>query len=364
MRRGQPDFVIFLVTLALVGLGLIMVFSASMAKANELYGDAAYFFKRQFLWALLGGAAMLVTMRVDYRRYRELAGPLLLVTVILLLVVLLPGVGREVHGSRRWLGFGSLGLQPSELAKLAVVVYAAVGLARRPDQVGRFVTGILPWIALISVLFLLVLQQPDLGTAIAIAGSLFFLLFMAGARLGHLGALVAAALPVLAWAVVSAEYRLRRLIAHLRPFDDPLGSGFHIIQSLYALGTGRIFGVGLGQSVQKYFYLPEQHTDFIFAILGEELGLIGGLVVILLFVVFAWRGYRAALTAPDTLGCLLAAGMTTMVVLQAVINIGVVTATLPITGIPLPFVSFGGNSLLFSMMGVGVLLNVSRYGKG
>jgi len=361
MRKGPADFGIFLLTVALVGLGVVMVFSASSPKAFEMYGDAYYFLKRQLVWALLGGAAMLVVMRIDYWHWRRWAGPVFALAVLLLVLVLLPAVGRQVHGARRWVGYGNLAFQPSEFAKLAVMLYAAVGLARRPERVRRFVPGVLPWVGLTGVLFLLVLGQPDLGTAVAIGGSVFLLLFVAGARLGHLAGVVAAALPVLAWAVVSAEYRWRRLIAHLRPFDDPLGSGFHIIQSLYALGSGGIFGVGPGRSLQKHYYLPEQHTDFIFAILCEELGLIGGLTVIMAFCLFAWRGYRVAMTAPDTLGCLLAAGITSMVMLQAAINIGVVTATLPITGIPLPFISFGGSSLVFTMMGVGVLLNVSRH---
>ena len=360
-RPGSPDPYLFLIAITLASLGLIMIISAGLTRAEALYGDPVFYLRRQGLWSLIGLGAMAIGMRVDYRMYRKGAAPIMLGAIVLLVAVLLPGMTQAGTGARRWMDLGVLAFQPSEAAKLAVVIYAAAGLSGHPERLERFTTGVLPWAGLAGTMFLLILAQPDLGTAIHIAAILFFLLFMAGARLGHLAILVAAAVPGLVWAVLSAEYRLERLLIFLRPFDDPSGAGFQIIQSLYALGSGRIFGVGLGQSSQKDFYLPEQHTDFIFAILGKELGLVGGTFVLLLFVGLAWRGYLVAVKAPDTLGSLLAAGVTTMIMLQATMNIGVVTNTLPITGIPLPFLSFGGSSLVTCMAGVGILLNVSRY---
>ncbi|HCC33092.1 MAG TPA: putative lipid II flippase FtsW [Clostridiales bacterium] len=360
-RPGSPDPSLFLIAITLASLGLIMILSASLVKAEAWYGDPAFYLRRQLLWLLIGLGALVIGVRVDYRIYRRWATPIMLGTTLLLVAVLLPGVAQAGTGARRWMDLGILAFQPAELAKLAVVIYAAVGLSGHPERLGRFTTGILPWVGLMGAMSLLILAQPDLGTAIHMAAILFFLLFMAGARPGHLGILAAAAVPAVGWAVVTAEYRLERLLAFLRPFDDPLGAGFQIIQSLYALGSGGIFGVGLGRSVHKHFYLPEQHTDFIFAVLAEELGLVGGAFVLLLFLGFAWRGYLVAVKAPDTLGSLLAAGVTSMIMLQATMNIGVVTHTLPITGIPLPFLSFGGSSLVTCMAGVGILLNISRY---
>jgi cell division protein FtsW len=362
-RPASPDFSIFLLALTLAGLGLVMILSASLVKAEALYGDPAHYFRRQLLWLLIGMGALAIGVRVDYHRYRRWAAPIMLGAILLLVGVLLPGVAQPGTGARRWVDLGILAFQPSELAKLAVVIYAAVGLSVHPERLGRFTSGVLPWVGLLGVMFLLILAQPDLGTAIHLAGVLFFLLFMAGVRPGHLGILVAGAVPVGIWAVLTAEYRLERLLAFLRPFDDPLGAGFQTIQSLYALGSGGIFGVGLGRSVHKHFYLPEQHTDFIFAVLGEELGLVGGAFVLLLFLGLAWRGYLVAVRATDNLGSLLAAGITTMILLQATMNIGVVTNTLPITGIPLPFLSFGGSSLVTSLAGVGIVLNISRYSR-
>lgn len=362
-RRGSPDPYIFLIAITLLGLGLVMILSASLVKAEAWYGDPTFYLRRQVLWAVIGLVIMAIGVRVDYHLYRKWAAPFMVAALILLVAVLLPGVAQPGTGARRWIDLGALAFQPAELAKLAAIIFVAVGLAGRPERIGRFATGVLPWVGLGGAIFLLILAQPDLGTAIHIAATLFSLLFMAGARPGHLALLVVAALPALVWAVLSAEYRLARVLTFLRPFDDPLGAGFQIIQSLYALGSGRIFGVGLGRGVQKHFYLPEQHTDFIFAVLGEELGLVGGTFVLLLFLGFAWRGYLAAVNAPDTLGSLLAAGITTMIMLQATMNIGVVTNTLPITGIPLPFLSFGGSSLVTCMAGVGILLNISRHGR-
>ncbi|HCW51143.1 MAG TPA: stage V sporulation protein E [Clostridiales bacterium] len=361
MSRRRPDYAIIVCVATLLAIGLVMVFSSSSVRAYVDFGDSYYFLKRQLAWTILGLGAMYVMMRVDYWEVRRHARLLFFISLLACLVVLIPGVGREAGGARRWIGFGSLQFQPSELIKLTIVVYMAWALSRTPERIRDFVRGVLPYVLLAGLVFFLILQQPDLGTAVAITMTVMVMIFLAGARLGHLLGLLAAAVPVVMLAIWSEEYRRRRLLAFLDPFADPHGSGFHIIQSILAIGSGGLFGLGLGRSRQKFFYLPAEHTDFIFAILGEELGFIGGLFVISLFLLLAWRGFRTAMSAPDTFSSLLAAGVTTLIVMQALLNIGVVSGILPITGIPLPFVSFGGSSLVFTMAGVGMLLNVSRY---
>lgn len=361
MARRPPDYAIISCVATLLAVGLVMVFSSSSVRALADTGDAYYYLKRQLLWSLLGLGAMLVMMRIDYWNVRRWARPFFFLSFLTLVVVLIPGVGKTAGGARRWIGYGIAQFQPSELIKLAVVVYMAWALSRDPERVKNFSRGVLPYVLLLGILFFLILQQPDLGTAVAVAGTVVVMLFVAGARLGHLAGLGLAAVPVLAYAVMGAEYRRSRFLAFLDPFADPQGSGFHIIQALYAIGSGGLFGLGLGNSRQKFFYLPAEHTDFIFAILGEELGFVGAVFVIGLFAVLAWRGYRTAMAAPDTFSALLAAGLTTMVVLQALLNIGVVSGVLPITGVPLPLVSYGGSSLVPTLAGLGILLNISRY---
>jgi cell division protein FtsW len=345
---------------ALLGLGLIMIFSASSNKTFVNMGDPYYYLKRQALWAVIGFAGMLVAANFDYWRLRPLAKVILASSLCLLLVVLIPGVGSGPSGTRRWIELGFIRIQPSEYQKLALAIFLAF-LLSQPGRSRSLRHGILPVIALAAGVFGLILLQPDLGTAVACGLTVAAVLFVAGAHLGHLAGLGLLTVPVMYLAIFSADYRRRRFLAFLNPWADPLDTGFHIIQSLYALGSGGLFGLGLGQGRQKFFYLPEQHTDFIFSVLGEEMGFIGAVVVVALFAFLAWRGYRIAVRAPDAFGCLLAAGVTSMVVLQAAVNIGVVTASIPITGIPLPFVSFGGSSLVFSMAGIGMLLNISRH---
>ncbi len=361
LRRKPPDFALFLTAAILLGIGVVMVFSSSYVKADRLYGDPYYYLKRQVAWAGVGLVAMLVALNLDYWHLRRWARPILVLGIVLLVMVLVPGVGRAAGGARRWLGFGPVSFQPSEFMKLAVVIWLSASLTARGARLRQFSQGTLPYMVLLALIFGLVLLQPDLGTAVAIGGTSFLLLFCAGVPVVHLLAAGGIGLVGVAWAIVTEEYRLRRFLAFLDPFADPLGSGFHIIQALYAIGSGGLFGLGLGNSRQKFFYLPEQHTDFIFAILSEELGFIGGVTVLGLYFFLAWRGFRIALAAPDTFSTLLAAGVTGMLILQIIVNIGVVTATLPITGIPLPLLSFGGSSLVFSLAGIGILMNISRY---
>lgn len=361
VRRKAPDFIIFVAVTILLGIGVVMVYSASAVKAYSTYGDGQYFLKRQLLWALAGLIAMVVAMNFDYWILRKFAKLGIVVSLLLLVAVLIPGIGREVNGATRWIPLGGFNLQPSEVTKLALLLFMADSLARQGKRLQSFVRGLVPYLGLIGVIFLLVLKEPDLGTALATSATAVVVLLVAGVRFQQVLGVGAVVAPALVYVAMSEPYRKARLLSFINPWADKLNTGYHIIQSLYALGSGGIFGLGLGKSRQKFFYLPEQHTDFIFAILGEELGYIGCLVVLGLFFLFLWRGYRVALNAPDTFSSLLAAGITTLVGLQALMNIAVVTASIPITGVPLPFISYGGSSLLFSLCGIGVLLNISRY---
>ena len=357
----DPDYLVFFVVVALLGIGIVMVFSASVVRSLTQYGDRYYFLKRQLIWAVLGLGALLFFMNSNYRALKQVALPIFLVSILLLVLVIIPGVGRVVNDARRWLGFGTLVFQPSEVIKLTLVIFLAAMLSQKKDQLALFFRGLMPHLILVGLIFGLILRQPDLGTGLAIVGTAALMLFIAGARIWHMGGLGLAALPVLAWAVKAEDYRMDRLTSFLDPWADPGDTGYQIIQALYALGSGRLIGLGLGYGRQKFLYLPEAHTDFIFAIIGEEMGFLGAITVICLFAVFAWRGFRIAATSQDNFGCLLAAGITTMITLQAIINLGVVTASIPITGIPLPFISSGGSSLVFTLAGVGILLSVSRY---
>jgi cell division protein FtsW len=352
---------LFAAAVALVAAGVVMVYSASAIVAHDRFGDSAFFFKRQAVWAVLGMAALAVTQRIHYARLRRLTPLLLFLTVAALVLVLVPGIGRVAGGARRWIAIaGPFAFQPAEGAKLALVLYLAHVLTSRGRADTVQAAG--PPLLITALCAGLLLLQPDMGTALLLGVVALSLLFVGGVRPLHLLGLSAATVPLLTVAVLGEEYRRQRILAFLNPWRDPQGAGFHIIQSLLALGSGGLLGLGLGNSRQKFFYLPEQHTDFIFAIVGEELGLIGAVAVLALFALLAVRGFRVAREAPDRYGSLVASGVTLMIVLQAIMNVGVTTGVLPITGVPLPFVSFGGSSLLFTLIGVGILLNISQYG--
>ncbi|WP_408955844.1 stage V sporulation protein E [Natroniella sp. ANB-PHB2] len=361
MQRKAPDFVIFFVMIVLLGIGVAMVFSATSILAYQRFGDSFRYLKRQLGWSVLGITAMTTFMNIDYHRYLKWAPKILLVSIISLILVLIPGVGHVIGGSRRWFIILGLRIQPSEIAKVALVIYLARYLSLKNNRIKYFFKGLLPPLVILGVVFLLILLEPDLGTAATIAGTSVVMLIAAGASYLHLGSLVAMGIPGLLYMIISEPYRRDRLLAFLDPWQDPLDTGFHIIQSLYALGSGGLFGMGLGRSRQKFFYLPEPGTDFIFAVLGEELGFIGTFIIVTLFFLFAWRGLQIALYAQDLFGSILAVGITTMITLQAVINIGVVTGSMPVTGITLPFISYGGSSLVIMLSGVGILLNISRF---
>ena len=359
-RKLRPDTWLFGGAVVLLSVGVVMVYSASAIVAAERFHDPYFFLKKQVFWALLGALALWLALRLDYRRLEGLVVPLLLVAGVLLVLVLVPPLGQAINGTRRWIRLGPVSFQPAELAKLALVVYLAAFLARRRDALGDFRRGLLPPLAVAGVLAALVLAQPDLGSCLTLVALTFALLFLAGGRVRHLALVLAPALPLLAVAVWAAPYRIRRVTTFLDPWSDPRGSGFQIIQSWLAFGNGGLLGQGIGGSQQKLFYLPEAHTDFIFAIVGEELGLVGALAIVGLFVVLAWRGLRIGLRAPEPFGAYLALGITLLIATQAIVNLGVVTGLLPTKGLPLPFISFGGSALLVTMLATGVLLNISQ----
>jgi cell division protein FtsW len=359
-RLAAPDSVLLAAVAALVAIGLIMIYSASSATAEATYRDNAYYLKRQALWLLVALVCAFFAYRIDYRKFRKLAPVGVGLAFVALIGVLVPHVGQISGGSRRWLGAGAISFEPSELAKVALVVFLAAKLSAIGEHARSLVRGVVPCLFVTCALAVPILLEPDMGTASLLVFTAFGMLFCAGARLEHLVMCAFSMLPVVLLAIGSSAYKRARIFAFLDPWKDPQNTGFHIVQSLLALGSGGVLGLGLGASRQKFFYLPEQYTDFIFAILGEELGLLGALGVVALFVIFAFRAVRIALAAPDRFGLLLALGCTLLIVIQAFVNIGVVTSSWPVTGVPLPFVSFGGTSLVVSLTAVALIVNVGR----
>jgi cell division protein FtsW len=304
---------------------------------------------------------MIFMMKYDFWKLKRWSYILITAAIVSLVLVLTP-LGSSRLGAQRWIDFGFFDFQPSELAKLCVIVFVAFSLSQKRQKVQNFRDGVLPYLFIIALFAGLILAEPDLGTAITLVGTVFIMLFCAGVKISSLLTVGVLGIGAVLAAIFSEEYRRERFLAFLHPESDPSGSGWHILNSLMSLGSGGLLGTGLGQGRHsKYLYLPERQTDFIFAVIGEELGFIGGCLVILLFILFVWRGFKIAITSPDPFASLLAAGIVSGIALQAIINIGVVTSSMPITGITLPFVSFGGTSLVFTLMGVGVLLNISRY---
>ena len=359
-RKLQSDKWLFLATLALVSVSVVMVYSASALVALERFQQPYLFVTKQVMWALLGIAVLSVVMRIDYRIYRNetlMWGMLASVGVLLVLVLFMP----PVNGARRWFGIGGFGIQPSEPAKLVAIVFTAVVLERRMHRINELRYALLPIAIIVGVLVGLILLEPDMGTAVSLLAVVAIMVFAAGISYRYLVGALLLSLPALYVILMSADYRRRRLISFLDPWADPLGDGFQIIQSLIAVGTGGLVGRGLMQGVQKLFYLPEPHTDFIYAVIGEELGLVGATVVLLCFCVITWRGLSTAMRAPDGFGAFLALGLTMMIVVTAFVNMSVVLGLMPTKGIPLPLVSSGGSSLLINLLGLGVLLNISQH---
>src|SRR3954465_15428773 len=359
-RKLKSDKVLFIATILLVALSVVMVYSASAPVALERYGRASLFLIKQGMWALLGVSMLAVVMRIDYRAYKQ---PAFIWTALGLVTVALIAVyfRAPVNGARRWFGVGGIGIQPSELAKLVAIFFIAALLERRMHRIDDVRYSLLPIAVVVFSLVALILPEPDFGTSMAILMITAVMIFAAGLNWRYILGVALVGLPAIYVVVMGSAYRRRRTLAFLNPWDDPLGDGFQIIQSLIAIGTGGVWGKGLMNGVQKLFYLPEPHTDFIYSVISEELGLVGATAVVLCFCIVSWRGMRVALRAPDPFGAFLARGLTTMVVAQALVNISVVLGLMPTKGIPLPFVSFGGSSLLINLVGMGILRNVSQH---
>jgi cell division protein FtsW len=361
----QPDKLLLFTTVLLCGAGLVMVTSASVAFAYTQHQSAFYYAERQGAWMLIGFVALFVLSRIDYQRLRPLAPAGAVAVVLLMLLVLVPHLGVTVNGARRWFDAGPLGtFQPSELGKLAFAVFVAHWIDRNSAQMGNFQRAFVPFAAMLAGVLVLLMLERDLGTSVVMVGIFVSAYWAGGGRVRHMILLVAALALGFVALTLFEPYRFNRLIAYKNPWADPLGSGFQATQSLYGLASGGFFGVGIGHSIEKYGWLPEAHTDFIFAIVGEETGLIGTTLVMLGFLFFGLRGYRAALRAPDRFGVCLAASITTWVCFEALLNMATVTNTLPITGVPLPFFSYGGTAVATTLAAVGVLLSIARSGTG
>lgn len=360
MKRLEGcDLVILLMAVALTSFGVVMVYSASSVMAVKKYHDGFFFLKRQGFYALLGFGAMGLAMSIEYEKWRTYAVPLLFGCMVLLVLVFVPGIGGAAKGASRWIRLPGFNFQPSELAKLALIFYMAYSLDKRQEKVKIFSSGFLPYMVLLAVLLGLLLKQRDLGAALTMGTVAILMLFAAGSRPRYILGMGVLAAPFIGYLVMTESYRLRRIKAFLDPWKDPTDSGFQIIQSWLAFGNGGILGQGLGEGKQKLFYLPEAHTDFILSVVGEELGLVGVLVICAMFFLLVQRGIRVALHAQDNFGRFLAFGIVTLIGMEAFVNMGVVTGLLPTKGLALPFISYGGSSLVVTLFAVGVLLNVS-----
>ena len=359
-KRLKEDRLLLLSTLILVAFGLLMVYSASSVMALKRYGDSAYFLKRQAIWAGGGLIAMYAAWRMDYRNFKYAAIPALAVIFILLLLVLVPGIGAEINGAKRWIRIAGFSIQPSEFVKPALIMVIAASLARRAEKLADFWFGLGPYLLLSGAFMLLIVIEPDLGTAAALGVVIITMLFVAGAKPAHMLYLVLAVTPVLYYELMHVSFRLKRLMVYIDPWQDPLGKGFQTIQSFLAFGGGGLTGLGLGESRQKLLFLPEPHSDFIFSVIGEEFGLMGAISVAILFALFTLCGMRLALKCQDRFGSLLAFGLTLMIGLQSIINMGVTTGLFPNKGMPLPFISAGGSSIFVALLSVGMLLSIAR----
>lgn len=359
---GQYDKTLIFAVAALIAVSIVMVYSSSSVVALTNYGDPAYFMKRQVLWTLLGLGLMAVTMHTDHRAFgdQRAALGLLLISLLLFFATLVPGIGHVVNGARRWLRLGGLTFQPSELAKFGMAVYISYYAAKKGERIRDFSNGLIPAFVVTGLFIAAAVSQPDFGTAVILASLVYVMLFAAGANALHIFGVAAACVPFVYSAMIRTSYRQRRIFAFLDPWSDPTGAGHQIIQSFLALGSGGIFGRGLGEGRQKLLFLPERHSDFIYAVIGEELGLIGAGVVLLFFFVILWRGVRISLMAGERFSSMLALGITLVICIQGFVNMAVVTGLLPTKGIVLPLVSYGGSSLVITLGAVGVLLNISR----
>ncbi|NKE70398.1 putative lipid II flippase FtsW [Candidatus Manganitrophus noduliformans] len=358
--RAAGDRLLLMIALFLGIVGLVMIYSASGILAGKNYQDSAFFLKRQFLWMGIALFSFLIVSRIPLDRLREWVAPMMILIFALLIAVLLPGIGSEVNGSRRWIRLGPAAFQPSEAAKLFTVIYLSHYVVKKGEKIRDFFEGLAPALVVIGLQIALILVEPDLGMSVIILILAALLLFLGGVSFTHLASLGLLMIPLVLYWILKTPYRLQRVMSYLNPWSDPSASGFQMIQSYLALGSGGIFGNGLGEGRQKLFFLPEPHTDFIFALIGEELGLIGTLSLLLLYVFLLWKGTRIAWSVEDPFHRMLAMGTTLMMTLPALMNMGVVTGLLPTKGLALPFVSYGGSSLLMNWLAMGLLYNVSR----
>jgi len=354
------DPVLLASVMLLIGIGLVAVYSASSILAEARYGDHYYYLKRQTVFCLFGVMLMILAKNINYLFYRKLVYVLLGLVFLLLVLLLVPGLGTKVGGAQRWIKFGFISLQPSEAAKLSLAIFMAYSMSKNVEHMGTFLNGLLPHLLMAAIVIALILLQPDLGTAVIIGMWVLILLFVGGVHLGQLLVLLGLMTPAVFYLISHTAYRLHRWWAFLNPWEDPHGFGFQIIHSFLAFGSGGLAGVGLGNSKQKLFYLPEPHTDFVAAIIAEEAGFIGVSVLLILFALIVIRGIKIALNAPDLFGTYLALGISCMLALQVMVNMGVVMALLPTKGLTLPFISYGGSSLVISLISMGVLMSISR----
>ena len=360
--KTEFDPVVFYTTMTLVFIGIVMVFSASYIQAAFKHHDAFYFLKRNVIYAILGFIGMMITSRIEYTFWKKNATKIGIIAIVLLVLVLTP-LGIEANGAKRWLGVGGATIQPAEIAKFACILITAKLIEKRYENIKSLMKGVLPLLLVPGIFFALIILQPNMSTAGTIILVIFVMLFVAGMSMRFVATMIGIGAGLFAVLVLSAPYRLKRVLSFLDPFQDPLGSGYQVIQSLYAIGSGGLFGLVLGKSKQKYFYIPEPQNDFIFAIIGEELGLIGCIVVMMLFVILVYRCIRIALKCSDVFSCMVVTGIGAQIGIQAALNIAVATSSMPATGVALPFISMGGTSLTILMGAVGIVLNISKHVK-
>lgn len=362
MENRKVDYLLLTAVILLIFTGTLMVYSASAINANEKYHDAYFFLKREIVFALISIGMLFSLMKLDYHKYWKMVYPLMAVSVFLCILVVIPGIGVKAGGARRWLNLGGFTFQPSELVKLSLILFMAYSLAKKREKMEKFVVGVLPHLAVAGVMMGLILLQKDLGTSFTLGVVLMIMLFVGGTRISYIAGAILLSIPILYLLVFSVDYRRQRILAFLDPWTHIADSGFQIIQSYVGFNVGGLWGTGLGQGKQKLFFLPAAHTDFILSVLGEELGLLGVLAVITLFLILLIRGFRAALRAPDLFGMYLALGISSLIGVQSLINFGVVMGLLPTKGLPLPFISYGGTSLIVMSACMGIVLNIASQG--
>lgn len=354
------DTILFYTVIILSIFGLVMIYSSSSIWANYKFNDSFHYLKYQSIFLIIGIIIMIIISKIDYKLYYKYSNIILLITFILLILVLIPGIGSIRNGSRSWFGIGPLGIQPSEAAKISLIIFTSKYLSKSNNYLQRFIKGIIPILLIILVFFFLIMLQPDLGTGLIMVISIIAILFIAGLDkkffimggvLGIIGVV---------FLIIIAPYRMNRITSFLNPWEDPLGTGFQMIQSLYAIGPGGLLGLGLGNSIQKHFYLPEPQTDFIFSIITEEFGIVGAIIVVGLFIIILYRGVKISINTNDAFSKYLSFGIIFQIIFQAIMNLSVVVGLIPVTGVTLPFLSYGGSSLIISMISIGMLLNISR----